>query len=328
MPITPHNLHIETNTIISALSKQFEESGINSAGEKETEQAYQSEKPHSAIPEMVKKTRPKPKKSISFEIDPQVGFRGEVLRSLREAQIELTQRVNSVRKTKKHPKKVSISIESPVDEELPSIYNSLIKFNENFITEKFEAVVCSALAQESEDEEDAVMSYREYFQNHKHENFIFPDGPIVFSIRREGGSGTSLKNIDDINWKGGFRVIARKPGFEDERFLISYSAIQKRKLSKPSYKDAIAYLYPDIDVTLLKRVEGCEDLLMKMDELQKSSNFKFGLLLVKKDQTENEIFANQSTPELEDFYSVLGFKVSLFKFPGFNGGLDTKSTLF
>ena len=72
-----------------------------------------------------------------------------------------------------------------------------------------------------------------------------------------------------------------------------------------------------------------EDELKTFEKNEVHTQFKWGVLYCAKDQKdENSMWHNQQTSEaFEEFLSLLGDKIVLQGWKGYNGGLDTNSTL-
>ncbi|XP_049849037.1 uncharacterized protein LOC126317105 [Schistocerca gregaria] len=97
-----------------------------------------------------------------------------------------------------------------------------------------------------------------------------------------------------------------------------------RKLQS-AYKDI-----PELERVKFVRVRdpGLKEELLSMEEKEVAlgAKYKFGVLYVKPDQTENEIFANcDPSPAFYEFLEFLGEKIELRGWSKFRGGLDVKT---
>lgn len=89
-------------------------------------------------------------------------------------------------------------------------------------------------------------------------------------------------------------------------------------------------IYPALEKVKLSKVkiqDICEELhSMEMKEVILGRRYKFGVLYVKPNQTEDEIFANDNmSPDFEEFLEFLGSKIELKGWKRYNGGLDCKN---
>lgn len=145
-------------------------------------------------------------------------------------------------------------------------------------------------------------------------NFIGLDdtqGPYVLSVKLEEGSQSAMFRI--ILW------LAEGP----ERIVIS----TKVKTINP--QEILKSVKPSLSRKKTKECKSPEliDRLAKLEEsmVETKKSFKFGVLFTKKGQTtEEEILGNRThSQHFDRFLSVMGEKIELKNWIGFDGGLDT-----
>lgn len=64
---------------------------------------------------------------------------------------------------------------------------------------------------------------------------------------------------------------------------------------------------------------------LEHESINEHRQYKFGVLLAHDDQTEDQMFANETTPAFENFLSFLGARIELQGWKKYRAGLDTKT---
>ncbi|ORZ40467.1 hypothetical protein BCR44DRAFT_28424 [Catenaria anguillulae PL171] len=140
------------------------------------------------------------------------------------------------------------------------------------------------------------------------------EGPVVISVRRDSESKH-------------FRVLVRAKD-RDWRLEAHESELKTRGRGKLSRRHAIGHVLPGLSTQKLIKVRSTkiERDLLKLDEIRLAPKLKIGCLYMKRGQTtEEQVFGNRNhSAEFEEFLGVLGERVELRGFEGFDGGLDTK----
>ncbi|KAJ3350575.1 Signal-induced proliferation-associated 1-like protein 1 [Allomyces javanicus] len=174
----------------------------------------------------------------------------------------------------------------------------------------------------------ASMYYRSHFASLAHNNYVAMidgdaavaaagtddavlTGPLVFSIRRDEHQGI-------------YRMIVRTVD-RDFRIEVPMAETKSRVRRR---KELIKYVYPRFPMNKLIKVRSPRVVqdLVKLDELQLCFHVKVGVVYMRHGQTtEEQVFGNEThSPAFESFLWVLGRRVALAGFEGFDGGLDTK----
>ncbi|KAJ3372151.1 Signal-induced proliferation-associated 1-like protein 1 [Allomyces arbusculus] len=174
----------------------------------------------------------------------------------------------------------------------------------------------------------ASMYYRSHFASLTHNNYVAMidgdaavaaagiddtvlTGPLVFSIRRDEHQGI-------------YRMIVRTAD-RDFRLEVPMAETKSRVRRR---KELIKYVYPRFPMNKLIKVRSPRVVqdLVKLDELQLCFHVKVGVVYMRHGQTtEEQVFGNEThSPAFESFLWVLGRRVALAGFDGFDGGLDTK----
>ncbi|KNE55395.1 hypothetical protein AMAG_01291 [Allomyces macrogynus ATCC 38327] len=174
----------------------------------------------------------------------------------------------------------------------------------------------------------ASMYYRSHFASLAHNNYVAMidgdaavaaagtddavlTGPLVFSIRRDEHQGI-------------YRMIVRTVD-RDFRIEVPMAETKSRVRRR---KELIKYVYPRFPMNKLIKVRSPRVVqdLVKLDELQLCFHVKVGVIYMRHGQTtEEQVFGNEThSPAFESFLWVLGRRVALAGFEGFDGGLDTK----
>jgi hypothetical protein len=174
--------------------------------------------------------------------------------------------------------------------------------------------------------------YQPNFVGREHINYVgeepSEDGSKVIisfllspSLSSSAGSSLSvMANGDESEWS---KAIVRTKK-EDHRVLIPFSSSRKEMLK------AVVKAVPSLQVAKLQEVKepSFVDMLVNFEEnMGLQPKHKFGVLLCLEGQTdENQMFGNKdSTPELEQFMSIMGDKITLQGWTKFRGGLDIKA---
>eukprot|EP00026_Physarum_polycephalum_P000141 Phypoly_transcript_00141.p1 GENE.Phypoly_transcript_00141~~Phypoly_transcript_00141.p1 ORF type:complete len:1306 (+),score=201.35 Phypoly_transcript_00141:2561-6478(+) len=168
--------------------------------------------------------------------------------------------------------------------------------------------------------------YLSNFVGKEHTNYVGEEtsedgGKVVISFLLSPAnlSSLSVTNGDDSEWS---KAIIRTKK-EDHRVLVPFA-------SRKDMLKAVAKAVPSLHVGKLQEVKESSfvDLLVKFEEtMGLQPRYKFGVLLCLDGQNdENQMFGNKdSTPELEQFMSMLGDKITLQGWNKFKGGLDIKA---
>jgi hypothetical protein len=83
---------------------------------------------------------------------------------------------------------------------------------------------------------------------------------------------------------------------------------------------------PEIQEMKLRRIKiDIKDDLVKLEKSFLPSHYKFGVLYCKANQSENEMFANESSEEFDKFLNFLGNRITLKGWSNFAGGLDVRN---
>lgn len=68
--------------------------------------------------------------------------------------------------------------------------------------------------------------------------------------------------------------------------------------------------------------------LASLEIKESNSKFKIGVLYMKENQSEEEMFSNvEMSADFQDFLKIIGTKIELKSHSGFTGGLDIKRKL-
>lgn len=144
-----------------------------------------------------------------------------------------------------------------------------------------------------------------------HTNFLGEDetiGPIIISCVR-------TKTDDDK----GYTAIVRTRKGNQVVSIPDRKSRKKRLLRSAGISEE----------TKLVEVESerlsTELLQYERETINAQRCYKFGVLLAKDDQTEDQMFSNDTTPDFDEFLSFLGDKIDLLGWVGFRGGLDVKN---
>ncbi|OAF65559.1 RapA guanosine triphosphatase-activating protein B [Intoshia linei] len=183
--------------------------------------------------------------------------------------------------------------------------------------------------------------YRNFFAYRDHINYACIDekyGPVIISIVREL---VDPVNMDDEEKLLAFEIGSKNVAYQC-RVIVRTSdsvclriAIPESKLYSANYsikngvshKILLNYILNDFRVNNLKQCilnEKSIDALLNLDEYWIHSKYRFGVLYCKEGQIEESDFYNNVTasPAFEKFLRILGKKVKLKGFKGFDGGLD------
>lgn len=169
---------------------------------------------------------------------------------------------------------------------------------------------------------NVIQSYRRDFMGKEHLNFICHDeklGPVILSVKQE------IEKLDGCDTQGFIRVILRTT----EKTIADSLPIENLS-ENPSPREITKYLLGEdadnVDQFQVLAHPKASELIVKYDEHNLSNSFKFGVIYQKYGQTtEEEYFCNQThSAGMNEFLELLGDKVSLKNFKGFNGGLDVK----
>jgi RAP1 GTPase activating protein 1 len=114
--------------------------------------------------------------------------------------------------------------------------------------------------------------------------------------------------------------------------LVRTQAGDKRiKLTETNRKKRTAELFAQANLHPDTKLFSIDDekltrrlISLEHESINEHRQYKFGILLAHDDQTEDEMFANETTPAFEDFLSFLGARVELQGWKKYRAGLDTK----
>ncbi|CAH3027853.1 unnamed protein product [Porites evermanni] len=169
---------------------------------------------------------------------------------------------------------------------------------------------------------DILQSYRRDFIGKEHLNFICDDeklGPVILSVKQE------IEKLDGCDTQGFIRVILRTI----EKTIADSLPIENLS-ENPGPREIIKYLLGEdgenVDQFQVLAHPKASELIVKYDEHNLSHAFKFGVIYQKKGQTtEEEYFCNRThSAGMNEFLEMMGDRVTLQSFKGFNGGLDVK----
>jgi RAP1 GTPase activating protein 1 len=196
---------------------------------------------------------------------------------------------------------------------LPSYPNvDLIKVTEDSLEFGDPAGTFDVSTFKFEDMDRFSMFYKDNLYEKAHTNFVgnHPDiGPYLVSL--ELGTVEKLKCI--VRSKKGNQRLLITPG-------KSGTLLQALINACPELKECNLLQVNNPDVQM--------DCLL-FDQKLIASNYKFGVLLVKKDQPDEQSWYNNKdpTPAYEEFLEWLAFRVPMKAWPRFRGGLDSKNDL-
>lgn len=163
---------------------------------------------------------------------------------------------------------------------------------------------------------DLARCYRIHFYGREHSNLIgFDDnqGPVLMSIKPE-----SIANQPHL------RILLRLRSGTMHEFIPT-SCLGDR----PTPIKISRLLNDQLQVDAFTPImcPMASNLIAAYDEHQLVINFKFGILYQKYGQTvEEELFANTETsPDFDEFLSLLGEKIKLKDHKGYRGGLDIQN---
>ncbi|ELR21448.1 GTPase activating Rap/RanGAP domainlike 3, putative [Acanthamoeba castellanii str. Neff] len=162
--------------------------------------------------------------------------------------------------------------------------------------------------------------FKIYFNGKEHTNYWGVDprvGPVLVSVAPTGSSGSKTVIETVATFRSSARLVMnthKKFSFNSEsRNIVVHRCLIQSK-------------HPEIqDMKFQKSVIDITDDLLRMERSHFSFDYKFGVLYYKKNQGENEMFSNSTSPELEKFLNFLGDRITLKGWPGFTGGLDVKN---
>ena len=156
------------------------------------------------------------------------------------------------------------------------------------------------------DGEEEAPFFARFVKDLPHENYVIPEIPAVISVQTKGAYQPFCKAI----------VRTKRA---DRRAIVPFEHALKAACALiPGYKGQKA--------TLVKKAAFDEDLKTYEEKEMPARTFKFGVLYVKRDQTdENEIFANtaeDASQDYNDFLDFLGDRIALKGWKKYRAGLD------
>lgn len=184
--------------------------------------------------------------------------------------------------------------------------------------------------------DQASCAYRQLFWNQHHFNYYGQDeglGDLIISLKMDSPSRSSypLKpNYDDIPKDESkvsdaeYHLIVRNHEFTIYK-CISGACLEE----EPSPLHLLKTAFPVTDIKHLTPSLSYDitDLLLNYDEHNRSTNYKFGVILQRQNQTsEDQMFNNtEENDDLTTFMDFIADRITLLGFQGFRGGLDVKS---
>ena len=163
---------------------------------------------------------------------------------------------------------------------------------------------------------DLARCFRQHFYGREHSNLIgFDDthGPVLMSIKHESIANQPHLRILLRLKSGTMHEIIPTSCLGDNATPIKISRLLNDQLQVENFTPIICSM--------------ASNLIAAYDEHQLVINFKFGVLYQKFGQTvEEELFSNNETsPEFDEFLSLLGEKIKLKDHKGYRGGLDIQN---
>ncbi|PRP82793.1 hypothetical protein PROFUN_10008 [Planoprotostelium fungivorum] len=158
--------------------------------------------------------------------------------------------------------------------------------------------------------------YKEFFYNNEQTHFFCesPDSPVIVTLEAK------VKQKEQNNIELRRAIIRSKKRTKHELIPAAHCT---------SYSKMVGYLkskLPEMEnLQLIKAShdEEIQEALMKYENSMICKAYKFGIILVKEGQTdENQYFANEATPSFDKFLDFLGERVKLHGWKNYKGGLD------
>eukprot|EP00835_Amoeboradix_gromovi_P006260 NODE_705_length_4989_cov_0.075460.p1 type:complete len:604 gc:universal NODE_705_length_4989_cov_0.075460:624-2435(+) len=184
--------------------------------------------------------------------------------------------------------------------------------------------------------------YRYFMKDMDHTNYIArtEEGPVLISIYMDKGenssdeeaSFTDIAGMMDVLKDNKYRILMRWKGGLDWRIVFYESEFRNKTSvkSRINRRKILSYLHPSLTPNKLIRIQAPEikDEICKFDEIRITTEYKFGMIMVKSGQVkEEEIFANnEGSSDYYEFLGIIGDKIELLGFEGYCGGLDSKNT--
>ncbi len=183
--------------------------------------------------------------------------------------------------------------------------------------------------------------YRHFIKKLDHTNYValIDEGPVLISVYMEKGESSSdeessqldISNIMDALKDNKYKILMRWKGGLDWRLIFFESEFRNRTGIKNTVnrRKILSYLHPSLLPTKLIKITdpNIKDEICKLDELRITTEYKFGVLVIKPEQyKEEDVFANkEGSSNYEEFLSILGNKIELHGYTGYCGGLDPKN---
>lgn len=159
--------------------------------------------------------------------------------------------------------------------------------------------------------------YASFFRDAEHSNWLGVEatqGPVSISVMRDGELVRAIVRTEKIQEKIALPV----------SMLMKGGTALLKKDKRALLKSIIPPGWHLKTVREVKEAKHLDELMMfEKNEVQ--TKFKWGVLNVKHGQTEEDaMFANNKmSPHFVEFLEVLGDRVPMKDFTGYNGGLDT-----
>lgn len=163
---------------------------------------------------------------------------------------------------------------------------------------------------------DLARCFRQHFYGREHSNLVGYDenhGPVLMYIKHESiASQPHLRILLRLK-VGTMHEVIPTSCLGENATPVQISGLLNDQLQVDSFTPIVC--------------TDASNLIAAYDEHQLVINFKFGVLYQKFAQTvEEELFANNETsPEFEEFLSLLGEKIKLKEHKGYRGGLDIQN---
>ena len=188
----------------------------------------------------------------------------------------------------------------------------------------------------------SCLYYRHFLKDTDHTNYVanVDEGTVLISVFMEKGESSSdedvsqpdISNFLDILKDNKYKILMRWKGGLNWRLVFYESEFRNKTSIKTSInrRKILSYLHPSLTPNKLIKISDptIKDEICKLDELRITTEYKFGVILVKPEQyKEEDVFANkEGSEEYEEFLTILGDKIDLQGFTGYCGGLDPKNS--
>eukprot|EP01091_Cochliopodium_minus_P011312 TRINITY_DN3170_c0_g2_i1.p1 TRINITY_DN3170_c0_g2~~TRINITY_DN3170_c0_g2_i1.p1 ORF type:complete len:810 (-),score=257.24 TRINITY_DN3170_c0_g2_i1:80-2509(-) len=161
------------------------------------------------------------------------------------------------------------------------------------------------------DAENKIPFYQKYIKGKPHKNYVCmheKEGPFVISIQDY--------EQDEKRRKRPFLVLIRCINNHCERILIV------GKKPGTSLKEELSTRYGKLKI--IKVADSIIPGLVKFEESNVITKYKFGVLYWKEGQDENQAFSNNTSEDFDEFVECLGNRIQLKGWEKYRGGLNVK----